>query len=111
MTDSEKFANCRIIDKEIEYIDRYWNGSFSDYVHNSIKRDLKELETAEKNRKLQVFKEFSLYVVIMALGTICFMIGLQTPISIAMALSYVTGLFLIVFGTAGGLLVALHSTK
>lgn len=108
---TDKLSTCRLVEDEISYLDNYWCGKFSDYVHSSIKRDIVELENNKKKYKALLFKEFSQYVVIMGLGIVFFLFGLNTTGVFQMAISYVLGLFMVVFGVVGGLLIALQSTK
>ena len=107
----EKFSSCRLINEEIEYIDNFWNGKFSEYVHNSIKRDIQQVETNKNNKRIGVFKDFSLYVVIAALGLIFFLFGIKSTTTFEMLLSYVLGLFMVLFGIVGGALIALQTTR
>jgi len=108
MSNSEKFCNCRLIDNEISYIDKYWDGSFSEYVHNSIKRDLFELKN---NKKFEMLQNFALYVIVIALGAIFFIFGIKASSVLEMTMSFALGVFCIVFGIIGGVTLALHSTR
>lgn len=108
---NEKFVTCRIIDDEIDYLDTYWDGKFSNYVHNSIKRDIKQI-TLNKNREhLEAFNKLSLYIVLIALGVIFFLFGIQSTNTTLIVLQYILGLFLVVMGIAGGMIIALQSTR
>jgi len=108
---NEKLVSCRIIDDEIDYLNTYWDGKFSDYVHNSIKRDIKQIENNKNLRQLELFKDLSIYVVLIALGTIFFLFGIKTTSDTTMALYYVIGLFLVIMGVSGGMIIALQSTR
>lgn len=69
------------------------------------------IENEENNIKSQIFKDFSLYVVIIALGLVFFLFGMNYTFVAEMLLCYVIGLFMVIFGIVGGVLVALQSTK
>ena len=110
----ERQCNCRITDKnidEIAYIDTYWDGSFSNYVHNSIKRDIKQIDSNKNRKQLDLFKDLGIYIVLIALGSIFFLFGIQTTNLVSMAVYYVIGLFLVVMGITGGMVIALQSTR
>jgi len=106
MSNSEKLGHCRLIDYEIDYIDNFWNGKFSDFVHSKIKEDIKN----HKDKNI-LFKELSTYIVLMGLGVFFFFFGLRSIYIFEMVLSYVLGLFMLIFGVVGGLLYALQSTR
>ena len=108
---NEKFLSCRATDNELKYLDTYWDGSFSEYVHNSIKRDIEQIDSNKKRERLEIFNKLSPYVVLMALGTIFFLFGMQTTNLTLIILQFVLGLFLVVMGIAGGMIIALQSTR
>jgi len=108
---TEKFSSCRLVDDEINYLKKYWDGKFSDYVHNSIKRDIKQIETNKQNQRTQLFKDFSIYVILMGFGAIFFIFGIRSITIGEMLISFVLGLFMFIFGIIGGLIVALQSTR
>ena len=107
----EKFTSCRLGGSEINYINKYWDGSFSAYVHNSIKRDIKQIDVNKKDQQLELFKDFSIYIVLIALGAIFFLFGMQGTSYGEIVIYNVSGLFLVVLGIAGGMVVALQSTR
>lgn len=107
----EKFVSCRLGGSEINYINEYWDGGFSAYVHNSIKRDIKQIDVNKKDKQLELFKDFSIYIVLMALGVIFFLFGMQNSTYGEIVTYNIIGLFLVVLGIAGGMVVALQSTR
>lgn len=109
MANTEKFTSCRLIGNEISYIEKFWDGSFSDYVHNSIKRDIQELEKQKNKARSILFKEFSLYLVIFALGTIFFLFAGRSLSLIEMYTAFILGVFFTSFGIVGGVIVALQA--
>jgi uncharacterized protein YacL len=107
---TEKLNACRLVNEEIKYLDEQWGGKFSEYVHHCIKRDIAELQQ-QKNNKTILFKETGLYVLLIGFGMFFFVLGIKSTILLEIVLSYVIGLFMFIFGTVGGLLYALQSTR
>ena len=108
---NEKLVTCRIVDDEIDYLEKYWEGKFSNYTHNSIKRDIKQIEKNKNLKQLELFKDLSIYIVLIALGVIFFLFGIQATNNTSMALYYIIGLFLVIMGISGGMIIALQSTR
>ena len=106
----EKIYSCRLVGEEITYMDTYWQGKFSDFVHNCIKKE-QNLIKNNKNNKHQLFKDIGLYLVLISLGVIFFIFGIKAYNIVEVLLSFVFGLFLTLFGLIGGLLYALQSTR
>jgi hypothetical protein len=105
---SEKFCSCRLVNDEINYIDTHWDGKFSEYVHHCIKRDITDIK---QNNKTILFKETGLYVLLIGFGMFFFVLGIKSTMLLEIFLSYVIGLFMFTFGTVGGILYALQSTR
>ena len=105
---SEKSATCRLSGDEIDFIDNIWNGKFSEFVHQSIR---KEMETVKQKNRLASVKDVNLNVLLMGFGLFFFTLGLRSTTSLEMVLSYAFGMFLFGFGVTGGLLIALQSTR
>lgn len=104
----EKIFSCRLIDNEIDYIDDHYDGKFSDFVHNSIKNAIKD---QNNNIHSQLFKDFSLYVVIIALGFVFFLFSINYSTMLEKVLCYIIGIFMTTFGITGGFLIALQSAR
>ena len=111
MSNSEKFSTCRLVDDEIEYISRFWDGKFSDYVHSSIKDDIQQLRENNKQQRLQIYKDFSLYIVLIGLGAVFYLFGVRSISLVEMVSAFVLGTFMFTVGIVGGVLVALQSTR
>ena len=106
----EKIYSCRLVGDEITYMKTYWDDKFSEFVHNSIKKE-KNLIKQAKNNKHQLFKDIGLYLVLISLGVIFFIFGIKAYNIVEVLLSFVFGMFLTLFGIIGGLLYALQSTR
>lgn len=66
MVVDERPQHCRLQPKEITYLNKH-DFSFSDYVHNSIKRDM---ELTDANKKKNFFKDQSYNVIMLGFGAI-----------------------------------------
>jgi len=85
MVVDERPQPCRLKTEEIEYLNKH-NFSFSDYVHNSIKRDM-ELTTL--NKKKNFLKDQSYNVIMLGFGAIF--------LFFAMTLAHVVGFIIMLF--------------
>ena len=108
MANSEKIYSCRLINEEIEYINNFWDGKFSYFVKTKINDDIK---TNNKQNKVKSFNNFSSYIVITALGIIFFLFGIEHNTGYENVLYFIPGLFLVIMGVVGGMLIALQSTR
>ena len=108
MVNSEKVYSCRLINEEIDFINDIWDGKFSYYVKTKINNDINQ---GKKQTRLKTFNNFNSYIVITALGIIFFLFGIEHNAGYENVLYYIPGLFLIILGVVGGMLVALQSTN
>jgi len=93
MVDNEKFLSCRLKEDELNYINNYYDGSFSNYVHNSIKRDL---ELSKKNRKHNFISNFTQQIIMLGLGAIFIFFSLSINNIYGFVLMFLFGVFFIV---------------
>jgi len=63
----EKTLACKLSIDELTYLNDYWDGKFSSYVHNSIKRDKKQVNT---NRARSFFEKTVFSVICLGMGVI-----------------------------------------
>jgi len=52
-------------DEYINHLDKYWDGSFSNYVHNCFKRDI---NNTKNNKRHNFFQDISRYIVMLGIG-------------------------------------------
>lgn len=109
MADSEIHTSCRIVGEKADYIRKFWDGSIGNYLNNSIKRDIQELENHKKYEKAKLLKEFSIYLVLVAFGMIFFLFSVRSISLLEMYVAFILGLFFTVFGIIGGVSVALQT--
>ena len=90
----DKTHSCRLMPKEREYLNKYYS-SFSDYVHDSFKRDI---ELSKNNRKKNKLQKYSTSFIMLCIGSFF----LLTVNNISNLLSAIVFLLLGVFFTANG---------
>lgn len=49
----EKIFNTRLKEDEQNHLQKYWNGSFSDFVHSAFKQDIQKVTTNKKKDRIQ----------------------------------------------------------
>lgn len=59
--ETEYTGSCRLFKEEIEYLNKYWDGKFSNYVHNCFKCDIE----LTKNNRIKNRMQNMLYSVVM----------------------------------------------
>jgi len=93
MTNFDKTLAFRPKPNELEYLNTYWNGSFTNYVRNSIKNDIKKIQ---KNRKSNFFKDMSQTIVMLGLGAIFVLFSLNINNFMGFLLVFLLGIYFMV---------------
>ena len=88
-----KTFSCKLDEKEVEYINNFYNNSFSNYVHHSIKRDL---ELSKKNIKSNYLQNSSQSVIMLGVGAILIFYSLSMNHMLGFIMSFLLGVFFIV---------------
>ena len=101
MSDSEKFSSCRLIEEEVNHLNTYWDGKFSDFVHTAFKRDINLVSNNKKKNRLQQYS-FSLVMVGLGCMFILYSFGISGLFGWLMVL--LLGVFFIVTGLVNILL-------
>ena len=92
----EKTYSYRTSDeKYIEYLNNYWDGSFSRYVNNSLRRDT-EITKSNKTKDLLI-KNLSA-VLLVSIGAILMIFSIYVTSLLFMIGSLFLGSFLIIYG-------------
>jgi len=91
----ERIIHVRLQDEEIGYIDNYYNGSGSNFVHDAIK---KELKTIKKNKKQMTLQKYSQSFIMLGLGAIFILFSASTKSLIAFLLIFLLGVFFMING-------------
>jgi len=80
------------------------NATLRNIIDNAINNQ-------DKSIRSQLFKDFSLYVVIIAFGFVFFLFSINYTTTFEKVLCYIIGIFMVTFGITGGYLIALQSTR
>jgi len=73
--DTDKTFSCRLNKDELEHLERYWNGQFSEYVHSSFKKEVQ----LTKNNKIKNALQSGLYnIVLLGFGAIFLLFSFNT---------------------------------
>lgn len=90
--------------KFLESINQNTSSALRSVLDNAIKDQ-------NNNIHSQLFKDFSLYVVIIALGFVFFLFSINYSAMLEKVLCYIIGIFMTTFGITGGFLIALQSAR
>jgi len=92
---SEDIRTHRLFSNEKEYLENYFDNKFSEYVHNSFKRDI---ELTKNNKKKNKIQRFSTDIIMMALGSF-FLFNTPTQGHLfSMILLFLLGMFFSIWG-------------
>jgi len=84
----------------------------SDNLNASLRSTIDyAIKNQNNNITSQLFKDFSLYVVIIAFGFVFFLFSINYTTTFEKVLCYIIGIFMVTFGITGGYLIALQSTR
>jgi len=95
--DEEKTYACRLNVLEKEYLEKYFNSSFSDYVHNSFKRDI---IMTKNNKKKNMFQKFGSNFIMLGIGAMFIFFMFTQNNLMGVILTFLLGAFFIVSGLA-----------
>ena len=101
MSDSEKFSTCRLVSKEVEHLNNYWDGKFSDFVHNSFKRDI---ELVNNNRKKNCLQQYGFSFVMVCLGAWFVLYSFNVSGLFSWLIVFLLGVFCVITGLVNILL-------
>jgi len=69
------------------------------------------IEQRNNNVRFELYHNFSLYIVLTALGVIFFLFSMNYTVFFEIVLCYVFGLFMVIVGVIGGVSVAVQSIR
>ena len=95
MSNSEKFPSCRLVGEEIDYINEYWDGSFSKFVHSSIKDNIHKIKN---NKKKTFFQDFTRNIIMLGIGAIFVLFSLNIEGLLGFIIVLLLGVFFMVTG-------------
>lgn len=87
-------CTCRLSPKEKENLDEL-NLSFSEFVHNSFKR---EMELKKKNTKQETMRANGRNIIFIGLGVYFIFYSFSTTVFLAWIISFLLGVFFLVTG-------------
>ena len=97
-----------ILPKHLEFLEKINKTSVSQALRSTLDQVIKNQQQQKTN---QLLKEFSIYVVIIALGAVFFLFGISYITFFEKVLCFIIGLFMATFGITGGVIIALQSTR
>ena len=93
----DKAFSCRLSNNEADYLNKYYDGKFSAYVHDSFKRDI---ELSVNNKKQNILKSFSPHFLFLGLGAIFIFFSISVNSLGGFLLTFLLGVFFVITGLA-----------
>lgn len=86
---------CRLFDNEADYLNNHYEGKFSNYIHDSFKRDIMNTKT---NKKQNILSRFSGHFIMLGLGAIFVLFSLSVNNLASFLLIFLMGVFFTITG-------------
>jgi len=93
----EKIHTYRIMPDERQYLEKYYNNSFSTFVHDSFKHNI---DLTKNNKKKNRLQKYSQATVLLAFGMIFMFMTLQQSTILGAIIVFIVGVFFISTGGA-----------
>lgn len=87
--------SVRLTRTEREYFENYWKGTFSSWVHNKVKEELKKIDGSILKNK---FQNYAYSMVMMSIGAMFWFFTASMDNFGSIAIVFIIGLFLIITG-------------
>ena len=103
--EQDKVYTCRLFENEVFYLNKYFDGKFSMYVHDSFKRDIMNTENNKKQNKLA---KYSTPVITLGIGAIFVIFSLSIGNLLGFIIVFLLG---VLFMTTGLMNIYLELNK
>ena len=87
----KEIQSVRLKEDELNFLKKYHEGNFSEYVHNSISRDI---DLIHRNKRLNFFEGFQQEVLQLGLGAIFFIFSVDQSNLYSFMVLFLIGIFL-----------------